>query len=497
MICPQCHQAEMTFDWHIGTMRCPACEHLLYSDLVNASKTQDAHEAHYSHLAGKPPVSFEPPPGLDMDDFPEYLSEYDQVRLRGRLSSAMWALARGNEREIERSLRAVLEISEDHADTWLHLAARARDAAEQRQCLEHVLACKPGHPLAIRLVAMLDGKLDPAPLPATGGQLAPDQVAVQRLACPQCGGSLTYQPATRAVVCNFCGYEIVDADDLQRTDTSETLIAGNLRRKFQARHWNVGKRWVRCESCGAISTLSRDTLSRTCRYCHSQQVVVESVNHRFEQPDLIVPFRLSEADARAAIDTYLKSGIRRFTRFFADAIARIDLQNSYLPFWIFDADMVVNWSWTRATAHGKHPVLLNEVPYLAVPAPDAWLAQKIEPWNLRAGVDYDPRLLAAIPARLYSIDLPEASISVRQRLTRDACREAEPSLRLQRPRGANSDDDPGSLRLNAYTQFLTYRLALLPVWLGQLVEEDGDTRQIMVNGQTGKVAQGKLRKAAR
>lgn len=485
----------MTFDWAIGTMRCPHCDYRLYeSQHVKEQVASPAANAPQTDLTGQPPLKFEPPPGLDMGDLPAYLSDYQRVRMRGRLHSAMWALARGNPNEINRSLRAVLEISTDHAGIWLHLAALAKDAAEQRYCLEQVVATKPGHPQAMRLMAELDGELAPGPEPALRGTLAPDQLAAERMACPVCGGSLSYDAEGKEVICKFCGHRVVDADDLQRTDTHSTVLVGNLKRKRQARAWNVGKKWLRCDACGAISTISRATLTNMCRFCHSQQLVVESVDNHFEQPDLIVPFALDTDQAHTAVETYLKSGIRWFTRFFADAIARIDLRSSYLPFWVFDADMVVNWSWTRAPAHGQHPVLLSDVPCFAATTLPARLLQKIEPFDLRGGVDYDPRLVAAHPAQLYDIDLPDASIKIRQRLTRDACRKAEPGLRLRRPSGYGSDDDPGSLRLNAYTQFLTYRLGLLPVWIGQLVEEDGDTRQILVNGQTGKVSQGKLQK---
>lgn len=488
----------MAFDWAIGTMRCPHCDYRLYEDQrVNEEIASPSANAPQTDLTGKPPIKFEAPPGLDMDDLPDHLSDYEQVRLRSRLHTAMWALARGNQNEINKSLHAVLDISEDHADTWLHLAAMANDAAEQRHCLEHVIAARPGHPLAMRLMAELDGELDPDPDPASRGKLAPDQIAAKQIVCPICSGTLTYNAASKEVTCKYCGHRIVDADDLARTNTHSTVLAGNMKRKQQARAWNVGKKWLRCDNCGAITTISRATLTHACRFCHSQQIVVESVDMRFEQPDLIVPFGLDARQAHAAVETYLKTGIRWFTRFFADAIARIELQSSYLPFWIFDADMVVNWSWTRDPAHGQHPILLSDIPFFAARTPAARLLQKIEPFDLRRGVDYDPRLVAAHPAELYDIDLPDASIQVRQRLTRDACRKAEPSLRLRKPSGYGSDDDAGSLRLNAYTQFLTYRLGLLPVWIGQLIEEDGDTRQIVVNGQTGKVSQGKLQKAQR
>ncbi len=510
MNCPRCHQDRLVFDWAIGTMRCESCGHRLYEDdapspaapeplaaLPPAPPAQADPATPTVFSSGKrPPIAFDVPVGMDLDALPEQLNDFEKVRMRGRLETVMYALAQGRRQAAYRALKAALEISPDYADGWLQLAALAEDAEEQRACLEHVLASQPGHTLAMHTLARLDGSLAETAAPSGPSQPEPGQLAAQTLKCPQCGGQLTYLEHNKEVVCHHCGYRVLDADDLARTDRHETLLQGNLKRKQEAVAWNIGTRWLRCDSCGAITTLSRQTLTSTCRFCQSRHVLQENVNLRFEQPDLIVPFSVSGDQAGAAISEHLTSGMRRLTRLFADAVDRISLEGVYLPFWVFDADMVVTWSWTSAPAHGKHPVLLSDVPYLAAPAPSRELLEKIEPFDLRRGVDYDPRLLATYPALLYSVDLPQASIDVRTRLTRQACRQAEPGLRINKPRGYNNDDDPGRLQTHAATQFLTYRFALLPVWIGFLLEEDGDRQPVLVNGQTGKVALGSREKTS-
>ncbi len=519
MECPRCQQAQLAFDWSIGTMRCSACQYRLYEDDQPAEPAAPPHTPAFTvdprqpdvetaitqatavmpaataPTGKQPPVAFDVPRVLDTEAIPAYLSSYEQVRMRGRLKDAVLALADDDREAFRRVLLSVLEISEDHADTWLHLASMAEDAEEQRRCLEHVVAISPGHPVAMRIMAQLDGRLQETALPASRRKLDEGQVATTRLSCPQCGGTLTYNEATKEVNCAFCGYHIIDADDLDRTDRHSTILEGNVKRKQQAHNWNIGQKWLHCDECGANITISRNTLTNTCRFCQSRHIVQESIQHRFEQPDLIVPFTVDERAAHEAVNTHLSTGLRRITRLFADAVDRIDLQGSYLPFWVFDADMIVNWHWTNAPVHGQHPILLSDILYHAAPTPDRELLLKIEPFHLRKGVDYDPRLLAVHPAQLYALDMTQSSIDVRTRLGREATKKAEPGLRIRRPRGYDREDNPGRLQMNARTQFLTYRLALLPVWTGQLIEEDGDTRQILVNGQTGEVALGDLTKA--
>ena len=483
-------------------MQCASCGFRLFKDSLAAGPSardpvpsapprprQRRSPKQLSAPAKRPPIPIDLPGGMDLSYIPAD-SDFERVRVRGRCYDAMHALARGDRAAARRALRAALDLSPEFDQPWLFLAALAEDADEQRECLEHVLACDPANPIAQQALLRLEGRLEAETTDRRPTRrLEPGQVAGERLACPQCGGRLSYDEAARVVACHFCGYHVLDASRLPRSGAQSTLIEGILRRKQQGTGWNIGGRWFRCTECGAITTLSRHTMTSSCRFCHSRHVLQEGSRLILEQPDLIVPFTVGEDAAREAIAHRLRGGLRWLTRFFTDAIARVELHGVYLPFWVFDADMTVHWSWSNAPDRGEHPVLLSDVLHPASRTLPRRLVEQIEPYDLRRGVDYDPRLLAVHPAELYSVDVVRASLDVRSRLSRLARRQAETGLRVRRPsRDYGGDDDPGSLHMHTSAQFLTYRLALLPVWLARLVEEDGDTRQALVNGQIGKVA---------
>ncbi len=437
------------------------------------------------------------------------LEPRDRMRLEGRVQDAQFALGRGDTAAARAALQAALDLHNLSDNLWLFLAALAENPAEQRDYLEEALARNPQNQIAVEALLRLDGRLVPAETtPAGDGTLEPGEIAGRQIKCPRCGGRLGYHAGDKCVVCRSCGYRILDADDLKRTQDATALQIALLQRKYAARPWNIGARWLRCTSCGAITTLSRLALTTTCRFCDSQHVVRESANLRFEQPDLIVPFSVDQQDAEARVQQHLKSGLRLITRLFADAVERIALQGVYLPFWIFDAEVSVNWSWTNAPAHGQHPVLLGDVLHFAADTPNARLLQRLEPFDVRRGVDYDPRLLAHFPAELYTRDIDRASLDVRSRLVREAMRRARPSLQLLQPGSSyrsdsrllivfDSDDDAGRLVLNATTRHMSYRLGLLPVWIGRLIEADGDTQPVLVNGQTGEVVLGHVERKQR
>ncbi len=449
------------------------------------------------------PIDIDLPPTITLSNT-ERLDDRMVSRIEGRCQEAQIALGRGDLEAARHALRSALELHDLADNVWLFLAGVAATAAEQRDALENALACNPHNQIAVEALLRLDGRLENVDQ-VSSQRLEVGQVTARRIVCPHCGGNLGYDTGERVVSCRFCGQRILDADEMFRSGAQTPLQVALLKRKQQKQVWQIGGRWLRCGECGATTTLSRNTLTNTCRFCDSRQVIQENVNHRFEQPDFIIPFAVDEGQARAAIQAKLKSGIRMITHLFADAVERIDLYGVYLPFWVFDAEMNVAWSWSNAPDHGNYPILLGDVLHFAAETPSAYLLRQIEPYDLLRGVDYDPRLLAVHPAELYQTDVDRASLDVRGRLKKLAERRVRPLVQARRPRhgygsgwgGSDSHSDPGRLLLNTNTRYMSYRFGLLPVWIARLIEADGDVRQVIVNGQTGTAALGELVKRTR
>ena len=492
MKCPRCQEARLKFNKSIGKMQCPACHYRLFEDSIEGPMQADI-PPRFGHADYSPekaaearmkPVRLKPTPA----EFGS-LSIVDalvRMRVRSICDDAFAALRDGDrERGIDK-LKTATELHHALPSVWYLLATLAENRAEQRDYLEHALVADSGYlPAQAALTVLNAAHEQPTPKPKR---------PAKEVKCPRCGGQLDFDEVAQEVTCIFCGHKLMVVDNLERSETITTLAAGMLRRKNRPLDWNIGKRQLNCQSCGTSFTLSRRTMTKTCHFCHSRHVVVVGVADHFQQPDLIVPIGLDAYMARLAIEKKLKKGFRAITRLFADPIQSLELRAVYLPFWIFDAEMRVAWSWTNANAHGHHPVLLGDVLWFAGIHPPRSLLASIEPYDLTQGVDYDPRLLAEQPAELYNIDVDRASLDVRRLLGKAAVRRARPSLLARRPMSYD-DSGPGRLRTNPSTQFMSYRLGLLPVWVALMEEADGDKRQIVVNGQTGRVALGKLVKA--
>lgn len=486
MQCPRCKVAELRFNKAIGKMQCPECGFRLFVDSIEgdapAKKPSPKASKPQPRTSSKPPpIPIKLPPSMEFSYLLD-LSATVRNRVQSLCYSGLAALQR-NDREAARdNFERAAAVAVDFPDVWLFLAALAHDREEQRDFLENALIHNPRHAVAYEAMQRLrGGGQQPTRLPTR---------TTEEVMCPQCGGELDFDEEKQELTCAFCGHQVLAVGAMQRSAQQTTLMGGMLRRKSRPIDWKVGSRRLHCQSCGMSVTVTRETMTNTCRHCNSRQVAVVGLNGHYEQPESILPFRLDEGNARLAVTHTLRSGFRALTRLFADPVQQIVLYAIYLPFWVFDADMQVKWSWSNAPEHGVHPILLSDILFFAADTPDRRLVQQIEPFNMQDDVDYDARLLAEHPAELYDVDVDRASLDVRRELVKVAQRRAAPSITARRPRGRN-DDGPGRLIMNASTQFLTYRLALLPVWVGQMVEGNGDRRPLVVNGQSGKVALGR------
>jgi hypothetical protein len=206
-------------------------------------------------------------------------------------------------------------------------------------------------------------------------------------------------------------------------------------------------------------------------------------------PQGLVPMRIEAPRAEALLKDWLGRG------FFApdDLMAmghKHRVRPAYLPFWIFNFDATVHWQGMVGVGYGREQrwewrkeqraFFFKDFVQPGVRALPSALFRKAEPFNLSELVDPKPEYLAGWPAVTYDLSLADAAISARG----EAAQSADQQMRLKAAPGR-------PMRNFAITghDFTgeTFRLALLPVWLGAY-SYGGKVFQVLINGQTGKVA---------
>src|SRR5262249_1209669 len=123
------------------------------------------------------------------------------------------------------------------------------------------------------------------------------------LLCPTCGGHLTVNDELQRVECRFCGYTAPN----RQHHGEEALTMALLKRRAQPVIWNVGKRLVRCGQWGAEHTITAEKLSTRCRFCGSAEVLLSDALDSFEQPECLIPFKITPAQAKDAVEKQLNS----------------------------------------------------------------------------------------------------------------------------------------------------------------------------------------------
>jgi DNA-directed RNA polymerase subunit RPC12/RpoP len=482
LICPNC-AGRLQLDLATTTMRCGECGYTPGTDLeATAAQVKargprrDVIIRQSDHLSPRALVLFDnAQDALHQDDAPRALSY----------------------------LTEALDLEPDFDEAHLMIARLSDSPAVQREHLSSILARNPGHPEAMPMMLVLNGRLSPdqvARAQAGSGPIleraaAPVAAAIKSPRCPHCEGSLTVLERTGQAECRFCGWR---GEPPAGAAGEDLLMAALLERRAQPVRWQIDQRVLHCHACGAEHTLPADQLASRCPFCASAQVIVNDALGSFEQPDALLPFAISREEAGARIKERLRGLDERLKGWLAEnRVARASLNGFYLPFWLFDAQVMVNrtridrsqsrlgptrGSLQPAYQHTTESDGVLNFPVCAVESPPAKLIDGLGRYELGALRAYDPAMLTRYGAELYSIEVDSAALTARSRISQ--------LMRERHARRDYGDDGEVSINITSLIQTMSYRLALLPVWIATLEERDGDRRPALVNGQTGQVVLG-------
>jgi hypothetical protein len=116
--------------------------------------------------------------------------------------------------------------------------------------------------------------------------------------------------------------------------------------------------------------------------------------------------------------------------------------------------------------------LYDDLPVCAVSSPPPELVARVGEYDLDAMVAYEPRLLAKYPAELYTLDFDRAGLSAHSVIGK-----------AMREKHGQATGDNVQVNISTSVREMSFQLALLPVWVGTLVEEDGDLRVALSTGE--------------
>ncbi len=155
---------------------------------------------------------------------------------------------------------------------------------------------------------------------------------LKKFPCPQCGADITYAPG-KGLACPYCGFERGDPDSAGKA-VAEYDFTAYLEKAGKGFGGDKSQD-VRCEGCGAVTTMTGETMSSECPYCGSP-VVVEPPKDAAIRPEGVIPFAVTADTIMEKFRSWLKG------RWFAPnalrkMAARDTIDGVYRPFYTFDA----------------------------------------------------------------------------------------------------------------------------------------------------------------
>jgi len=312
--------------------------------------------------------------------------------------------------------------------------------------------------------------------------------------CPQCGGTLDFNPETGELACTYCG-ATVDIEDEDKTRAEE--LDFRLAEHSASCDWGAQTRTVVCKNCGAETVYDAETVSGECPYCGSNQVM-EAGGESVMAPGGVCPFTVTNESARTCFSKWLKSKL--FCPRDAKKAAKAGkITGIYLPYWTFDTDtrseytarygkertvrrgketkVVIHWYHT----HGRYGCFINDELVCASQNHDMNMLRQIEPFDTEQNLEYKPEYLAGFASERYAVGLSDAWVKaqaeIREKLANDI-RE-----KVAREYRTNHVD---SVRFHTDYRNVTYKYLLLPVWMSSYTYK-GKTYRFMVNGRSGRV----------
>jgi DNA-directed RNA polymerase subunit RPC12/RpoP len=319
--------------------------------------------------------------------------------------------------------------------------------------------------------------------------------------CKNCGAALQFQPGTESLVCPYCGTVNEIPKSEERVEEYDYVHALRTIPPDQL----VETLAVRCNTCGAETTLKPNVTAARCPFCGSP-IVAQATSRRLIKPKALLPFYVTHDQAGSAFKDWI--GSRWFAPNELKARAeRAEINGVYIPSWTYDADTTSDYTgqrgddyWDTETyttmengrsvtrtrqvrktrwryASGTVYEHFDDVLVLASTSLPKGYAEALEPWDLNNLVAYQDEYLSGFVAESYQLDLPQGF-------------EVAKSIMAEHIEGLIRTDIGGDhQRISSVdTRYanITFKHTLLPVWISAYRFHDR-TFRFLVNARTGEV----------
>ena len=283
--------------------------------------------------------------------------------------------------------------------------------------------------------------------------------------CPNCGAPAEYDIIRGQFLCSYCG---------SRTGVEEVRTERQGFRSLQQERIRKGagkRRLMRanCTGCGAALVFEESEALSTCAFC-GRALVRKDYMASEEMPELILPFRITEDEARECLLDWCRKNASKGE---AAALKKeaAQIKGFYLPYELVKGPVSCTVSRMDSKRNYHCGGYVDRIFVNCSKQLDNLLLDAMEPYELDELVEFDFAFAAGQRIKMSDIDARELARRVGDEVSNDYSPVVKKTLETD---AVTVDTDPTSaLRM--------------PVLLPAYYLQAGDTAAA-VNGQTGKVS---------
>jgi DNA-directed RNA polymerase subunit RPC12/RpoP len=331
----------------------------------------------------------------------------------------------------------------------------------------------------------------------------------QTYPCRQCGAQLTYDAATRGMVCGHCGLKEAVAITAAPGPGAAAMIREiplEQGMHLAMRGPGIQVTTIQCNTCGATVNVGQGERTTKCAFCGSETVLQVQTNEAAIRPESLVPFAIAREAANKRFGDWL-AGLWWRPNDLKKMAQVQEMGGVYVPYWTFNANVASQWTAQRGwyyyeteyyqtTENGQTVTRERQVQRTRWEPASGWrndsyqnvlvcagrglppqLADKVTAFDVRQLVPYQGNYLAGWRAEQYSLDLMPGWQQGMQKMI--------DGQHGKCGRDVGGDTHQG-LSVNNTFSAITFKHVLLPIWIA-VYRYHGKPFQFLVNGQTGEV----------
>ena len=327
---------------------------------------------------------------------------------------------------------------------------------------------------------------------------------VKNYKCPACSGPLRYDGKSDRMVCDYC-------DSVFGVAYIEALYSGKAEEDAKPEkaaeevpdHWDVeaqqgfsendGVKAYHCPSCGAELICDETTAALSCPYCDNPTIIPSALSGALK-PDMILPFKLDKAAAKAALVKHFKNK-KLLPKLFSEENHIDEVKGIYVPYWLFDVEArgEAEYSGNKIRTYSDRDYTYTEtriydlercgrVAFDNIPADASeklsdQLLESLEPFDMTQAVPFQTAYLTGFFADKYDVPAEEGMKRVNDRVRETVL----DMLHSTTDSYVAVTEKRSRVRVsNGKAKYV-----LLPVWLLN-TSWHGEKYTFAMNGQTGK-----------